>query len=158
MNVRLLAVAAAALLALPACSQKNIPGTSIPDTDDTRALVALMDAYRNSVETGDVDKLVGLVSSTFRDQGGTASLDDDLDTGNLESSLRERFGRLANVRLDMDIRSIDVQPRENTAHAIFYYTLRFEMPGLTDRLQTAADLKRMDFRREDGEWRIQSGI
>ncbi len=158
MNVRLLAVAAAALLALPACSQKNIPGTSIPDTDDTRSLVALMDAYRNSVETGDVEKLSKLVASTFRDNGGTAAPDDDLDRSNLEPALRERFSRLANVRLDMDIRSIDVQRREDTAHAIFYYTLRFEMPGLSDRLQTSADLKRMDFRREDGEWRIQSGL
>lgn len=161
MNARLLAplaLAAAALLVGPACSQKRIPGTEIEDTDDTRAILALMDAYRSSLETQDVDKLLKLVTSTFRDQGGTAVPDDDLDRQNLEAALRERFSRLSNVRLDLDIRNIDVQRKDDTAHAIFYYTLRYDMPGLSDRTQTAADLKRMDFRREDGEWRIQSGI
>jgi hypothetical protein len=160
MNARApaLLLAAGALLLTPACAPKLIPGSQIEDTDETRAIIALIDSYRNAVEGRDADKLVKLVSSDFRDHGGTSTPEDDLDLNNLEPALRDRFARIDNVRLDVDIRNIEVQRKEDRAHAIFYYTLRFEMPRLADKVQTASELKRMDFRRENGEWRIVSGI
>ena len=158
MNARLSALCIAALLCAPACAPKRIPGSDIEDTDDTRALISLLDAYRNAVQDRDTEKLVGLVSENFRDTGGTSTPEDDLDRTNLAEALNERFGRIDNVRLDVDIRNSQVQDRENTAFAVFYYTLRYEMPGLSDKVQTASELKRMEFIREGDQWKIQSGI
>ncbi len=158
MNARLLALCTAALLVAPACAPKRIPGSDIEDTEDTRAVIALLDAYRNAVQDRDTQKLLGLISENFQDTGGTSTPEDDLDRSNVEAALQERFGRIDNVRLDVDIRNIVVQDREDTAFAIFYYTLRYEMPGLSDKVQTASELKRMEFVREGGDWKILSGL
>ncbi|MGA9520367.1 MAG: nuclear transport factor 2 family protein [Myxococcaceae bacterium] len=156
MNARLLVSAALIAALAAACAPRRIPGTDIQDTDDTRALLTVIDRYRTGVESRNAEAVSGLVAPDFRDDGGTPAADDDLDTRNIRDALTQRFARIDDVRLEIDLRSIDVQ--DDLASAVYYYTLRYSMPGLSDKVQTASELKRMDFRRIDGEWRIVSGI
>jgi hypothetical protein len=156
MNARLLVSSALVATLAASCAAHKIPGTEIDDTDDTRSLLALIDRYRTAVEQRDAAAITRLVAPDFQDDGGTPQADDDLDTRNLLEALTARFARIANVRLDVDVREVKVE--KSTASAVYYYTLRYETPGLSDKTQSASEIKRMEFRRVDGEWRITSGI
>lgn len=133
-----------------------IPGTQIPDTDDTQAIIALMNEFRVSVEGRDISAITPLIADDFEDKGGTPNPDDDLTRANLEQALQQRFARIDKVKLDFDVRSINIDDEQ--AEAVYYYTLRYETPGLSDKVQTAADLKKMRFRQVNDEWKIVSGI
>lgn len=156
MNARLLVVAGIAAAVLVGCTPRRIPGTQILETDDNLEIIEVMKKYRQAVENRDADAIVALASTSFRDEGGTPTPEDDLTYDTLGPALRERFGRLDYVDLDMEVRTIEVM--DDVAQAVYYYTLRFTAPGLTDKSQSASDIKKMYFKREDGRWRIVSGI
>ena len=61
----------------------------------------------------------------------------------------------SNMALSIDGYSVF---EDGTATAIYYYTLRYELPGLTERPQSAAELKKMMFQRIDDQWKIVGGI
>jgi len=155
MNARIL-LAVAALSFVTGCAARKIPGTQIDDTDETRALLALMDSYRNAVEGRDAQALTKLVAPNFRDDGGTPTPEDDLTAANIQEALTARFARIDDVSLTLDVRTVKIEG--NRAGAVYYYTLRFTTPGVTVRNQSASDLKRMAFEKVDGQWRIASGI
>ena len=60
MNKRLLISASLALLA--ACGARRIPGTDIDDTDDTRAILQVMEKYRSAVEARDIESGIGKIA------------------------------------------------------------------------------------------------
>ena len=68
MNVRPLLVCA--LVVFAACTPRNIPGTQIPDTEDARAILNLMERYRSAIEARDAKAVQQLVSKSFRDNVG----------------------------------------------------------------------------------------
>ncbi|MBX5482527.1 MAG: DUF4440 domain-containing protein [Myxococcaceae bacterium] len=156
MNARILVVGVA-LLSLAGCAKRFIPGTEIVDTDDTREILDVIQKFQASVEAKNADAIVQLAAPDFNDDAGTPDLDDDLRYDNLGEALKERFSKIDHVRLDMDVRRIDIQ--DGGALAVYYYTLRYEMPSLSDKPQTAAELKRMELKKIDKQgWRIVSGI
>ena len=75
------------LLLTAACASKRIPGTELEDTDDTRAILAVMERYRSALEAKDAKAIQGLVSEAFREDGGTETPDDDLTYANLGEHL-----------------------------------------------------------------------
>lgn len=156
MNARLLVPLATLVLAATACTPRRIPGTQIDDTEESRAILAVMEKYRTAVEGRDPTVVVELASQNFNDEGGTSDPDDDVQFANLEQALKERFSRIDNVNLAIDVRSIAV--KDNQAEAIYYYTLRYDMPGLANARQSASDLKKMTFERVEDQWKIVSGI
>lgn len=154
MNARLLV--AAALLTGIGCGSRYIPGTEIERNENTEAIIKVMEKYRHAMEGRDTEALMSLVSPDFRDNAGSSAPDDDLDYRSLPEALRRRFEKIDNVHLEMDVREIEV--KQNDAAAVYYYTLRWRMPGLTNTAHSASDLKRMEFKRADGAWKIVSGI
>ena len=81
MNVRSLLVCA--LLVLPACAPRLIPGTDISDTEDARAILGVMENYRAAFEHRDAKAIEQLLSPAFRDDAGTEDPADDLTADNL---------------------------------------------------------------------------
>jgi Domain of unknown function (DUF4440) len=155
MNVRPLLVCA--LLALAACTPRNIPGTQIPDTDDARAILKVMEHYRTALEARDVKAIQSLVSKSFRDNSGTEDPEDDLTYDNLSQALPALFARIEAPKVDMDIRKMDLK-RNGAATVIYYWNATWRVPSLLDRPQRDSELKQMVLQKEDGQWRIVSGI
>jgi hypothetical protein len=155
MNVRPLFVLA--LLVLSACGPRYIPGTQLNDTEDTRAILKLMERYRAAVEARDARAIQELVSKTFRDNAGTEDPTDDLTADNLAQALPALFGRMDAPRVELEVRRIDVKPN-GWATAIYYWNASWRAPGLLEKSQRDAELEQMVLQREDGTWRIVSGI
>ena len=148
----------ALFLLLAACSAKRIPGTDIEDTSDTRAILNIVEKYRSAVEKRDSDGVLKLVSTTFKDDGGTATPEDDMDYPALQKKLPERFAKLDEVHLDLSIRKVSVNEDTGKASVIYYYNMSFKMPGLSSRTRSESEIKQMWLAREKGEWKITSGV
>jgi hypothetical protein len=146
------------LLVLSACTPKLIPGTEIQDTEDTRALLLLMEKFRTALENKDVKTLVSLTAPTFRDESGTPDPEDDLDHQHLEAQLTKRLAKVLEIHVEIDVRKIDVEEKE--ARIIYYYTVTFRPKLAGAKGERDSDLKQMVLVREGkGEnWKIQTGI
>ena len=155
MKLRLLWVAGALGL-LVGCATRRIPGTDIEDNSNTRAILNVMERYRAALEARDAAAIQGLVSSSFVDDGGTQIPDDDLTFATLPKELPERLAKIEDVKLDMNVRRIVV--KDDRAAAIYYWSASFRTPRLTNRAHRESELEQMLLQREDGAWKIVSGI
>lgn len=154
LNVRLFLLCAPLLFA--ACAPHLIPGTQIVDTEDTRAILDVMEHYRAAVEARDAKAIQQLVSKSFRDNAGTEDLQDDLTYDNLPQVLPALFARLDTPRVDLEIRQATV--KDGVATVIYYWNASWRAPGLLEKPQRDAELEQMVLQKEDGKWRIVTGI
>jgi ketosteroid isomerase-like protein len=154
MNFRTLLVVP--LLLAVACTPRRIPGSEIIDTDDSRAILAVMERYRSALEARDAKGILALVSDDFQEDGGTESPDDDLNAANLAPHLANLFQRLENPKVELNVRRVDVQ--DDKATAIYYWNASWRMPSLTSRAQSDSELEQMLLKKVNGEWKIVSGI
>src|SRR5690348_5835671 len=121
-----------ALLVLPlllaaACTPRRIPGTELPDTTDTRAILAIMERYRTALEARDAKAIQALVSPEFKEDAGTETPDDDLTYANLPERLANAFPKLDNPKVEMNVRRVDIQ--DDTATAIYYWNASWRLPS-----------------------------
>ena len=160
MTVRSLAVGSLfvpALLVFSACGPRYIPGTQINDTQDTRAIIDVMERYRSAVEARDAKTIQELVSPSFRDNAGTEDPTDDLTADNLPQALPMLFKQLDAPRLELDVRRVDVKP-DGWATVVYYWNASWRAPHVLEKSQRDAELEQMVFQRESGKWLIVSGI
>lgn len=151
----LLLVAPALLIG---CAHSKIRGTDIDDTADNHAIIDTIDAYRKAVEAKDVQGIAFLLDPSFKDDGGSTNPDDDLDYKSVSQKLTDRFAKLDNVRLDIDIRKIQI--KDDLASCVYHYDTRFTILGANGAKLARSDseIKEMALRRVDHAWKITSGI
>jgi ketosteroid isomerase-like protein len=154
MNFRTLLIVP--LLLAAACAPRRIPGTEIADTDDSRAVLAIMERYRTALEARDAKAIQALVAEDFREDAGTETPDDDLTYANLPTHMSNLFQKLNNPKVDISVRRVDIQ--DDTATAIYYWNASWRMPSVTGRPQSDSELEQMVLKRINGEWKIVSGI
>lgn len=157
MNLRPLLVCSVLFLAV-ACAPRRIPGTEIPDTNDTRAILNVMEQYRAALEARDANAIQALVAKDFRETGGTEDPSDDLTYANLPQRMQHLFQRVEQPRVEMNVRRIVINQEDMTATAIYYWNASWRMPALNPRPQSDAELEQMVLRKQDGQWKIVSGI
>lgn len=154
-------IAALVLTLLAGCSTKKIPGTEIDDTDDTRVILSVMEQYRKAVETRNAQTILDLADETFRDDGGSAAPEDDLDYKQLFTVLPARLSKMDDIKVEIAVRKIEVDRELGTALATYTYNTSFKLPGLNSKPQSESDIKQMSFNLADRSkrlWKITSGI
>jgi len=156
MHLRLLPLLAAVVALCLGCAARRIPGSDIEDTPDTRAILGVLEQYRAALEARDANKILQLVSEQFKDNGGTASPEDDLDYAALRRVLPERLARLEDVKVDFSVRRVVVE--KDTASVIYYYNTHYRLPRLTTKVVNEGDLEQMVLRKVGGTWKILTGI
>ena len=148
-------------LLLGACSTKKIRGTEIDDNDDTRGILAVMEEYRKAVESKNAQTIVDLSDVSFRDDGGSAAPDDDLEYSQLFTVLPARLSKMDDIKLEIAVRKIQIDRELGTASATYTYNTTFRLPGLNPKQQTETEIKQMTFTLSDKakrQWKITSGI
>jgi hypothetical protein len=155
--MRFRSIAAIAALSLVSCA-RNIPNTDIRDTDDNRALIAMVDAYRKAFDARNVDGIMALVSPLYYDDAGTIDASDDIDYKSLPGVLKETFSRLAQVRIEFGITAIEVQG--DKAMVDLFYDAKYRVT--TPRAEIAkrdTDVQRLVFKRDSPTtWKIITGL
>ncbi len=142
--------------ALAGCGGENIPNTDVPDNAENRAVLTFVEDYRHAVERRDVGAILSLVSPRFFDDNGTISSDDDRDFDALSEQLA-RFEQILDVRYEMRYRNVTY--RADRILVDYTYTASFKVATPQgDHWETRLRDNRLELVREDGEFRIISGI
>ncbi|HSM94016.1 MAG TPA: nuclear transport factor 2 family protein [Anaeromyxobacteraceae bacterium] len=154
MSLRALAPAA---LLLAACAAHRIPGTNIADTEDNRAVMAVVQAYTEALQRRDAAALLALASPEYFDNGGTADPADDLDFARLEQTLPADLARLESLRVEIQVRNVQIDKDTAVVELWSDGWYRIQTPqGVVPRRDQ--DLHRMRLVQRDGAWKIVSGM
>ncbi len=146
-----------AALLLAACATHRIPGTDVTDTEENRAIYAVVKGYSEALQRRDAAALLALVSPEYFDNGGSADPADDLDFARLEQSLPADLGRLESLRVEIQVRNIVVDGGTAVAELWSDGWYRIQTPqGIVPRRDQ--DLHRMRLARIDGAWKIVGGL
>jgi hypothetical protein len=149
-----LALAAVAALA---CAPPRIPGTTIDDTKDTRAVIQVVQDYAGALQRKDAPAILDLVSPNYFDDGGTTDPTDDMDFGRLKETLPKDLAKLDTVRVDMVVRAVEVKGDEATVEIFSDDWYRVATPnGPVPRRDS--DISRMRLVRAGQAWKITSGL
>lgn len=146
-----------ALLVAAACSPRLIPGTTIRDTKDNRAVYEVVDAYVRAMNKRDPAAVLALVAPDYFDDAGTPEPEDDIDHERLVKVLPEDMKRLETERLAVTVRDIEVQDGAAFAEIFFDNYYRVETPaGAIPRRDT--DVQRIRMKKIGGQWKIVAGL
>jgi len=138
------------------CGAENIPNTDVPDNNENRAVLEFVEQYRHAVERRRVGEILALVSPRFFDDNGTIQTDDDRDFDLLREQLA-RFEEVLDVRYEMRYRQVTF--RADRVLIDYTYTASFKVATPTgDRWETRLRDNRIELVREEGDFRIISGI
>jgi ketosteroid isomerase-like protein len=150
-------LAAALLAALAACSPRRIPGTEIPDNDDTRGIAAAIERYRAAVERRDAPAVLALVSEKYFDDAGTPDPADDLDYAGLSKALPADLSRVTGLRVELKL--TDIKVAGDKAQAFMRFDTRYRVSTRSGEVPKAeGDVSRIQLVREKDAWKIVSGL
>ncbi len=150
-----LALLAAALGA--GCAPSLIPGTSLHDTPESRAVYEVIRAYAGAMQKKDAAAVLALVAKDYYDDGGTPDPSDDLDYAHLEKALPVDLAKLESMRFELTVKSIDAGRDDATADVWYDTWFRIQTPGgVVPRRES--DVHQMKLKRVDGAWKIVSGL
>jgi hypothetical protein len=147
-----------ALLVLAAgCKPSLLPGTEIPETRDTRAVYDVLAAYRAALVARDPKAVLALVAPNYFDNGGTPEPADDLDRAGLEASLEKDLPRTEGQRIEFTVRNIQIKGDDAFAE-IFYDSYYRVKAGSVLVPRRDSDVSRLHLQRQQGIWKIVSGL
>lgn len=154
MRITLLTV----LALLAACATAKIAGTEIDDTPEHRTIFDLVERYRSAVEARDEEALTSLASRHYYENSSTTwSSDDDWGRPQLEEVLGRFKDNVKAMTYDVKVAALSIQGER--ADVDLEHTWAFQYSdGKRDLWTRRTDENRLELVREDGEWRIMSGM
>lgn len=158
MNVRPFILLVA--LTLAACSPKYLPNTQVPDTDENRVIVELVQRYRQAIEDRDVRALREMVSRHYFSNAATTSdPEDDYGYDQIEQSILPMLNQnVKKVQYSVFVKRVRFES-PSRAVAEFEHSFRYlYVVDGRDTWQAKVDLNRLEFALEDGVWRIVGGL
>ncbi|MGO8970384.1 MAG: nuclear transport factor 2 family protein [Myxococcaceae bacterium] len=141
------------LAATVGCAAHKIPGTDIDETADADAIIEVVGKYNAAVDAQDAAGLLALVDTSFYDDAGTLTPEDDLDYAALKTKLPAMLQKFQDVRVKITVKTLNIQG--DKASLVYNYVLTFR---IGQKVTTESDIKRMDFKRVNGVWKIVKGV
>ena len=86
----------------------TIPGTEIPDTDENREILRVLERYRTAFVRRDAAGILATAHPTYYDTAGTDDPGDDVEYQVLGPMLRERMAQLESIRFTIDYIEVNV--------------------------------------------------
>jgi hypothetical protein len=97
-----LATAGVGVLVTGCKAQPTIPGTEIPDTEDNRQILSVLERYRTAFVSRDAAAVLSTAHPTYYDSAGTDDPSDDTTYPELAPLLRRRLSQLESIRFTID--------------------------------------------------------
>jgi hypothetical protein len=146
------------LLGAGACAHSYIEGTQVIDTDENREILSIIRKARDALQARDPNTLLSMVSTRYFEDNGTPDPRDDYGYVELKEKLvKDSLETAKEVVVDIQIFEINVDGDNAYADIRYSSRTRLEMPS--GRVwDTHRDFDRLQFVREDGTWRIVSGL
>jgi hypothetical protein len=138
------------LLVVTACAPSLIAGTTIEDTEDNKAVLDVLRRYKNAFEAKDAKAIIELASPRYLDSR------DSISRATLEADLEKEFGRVKDVRLDINVRRIEVT--RDRAVADYFFSTAYIVDAPSAEWKRESDDRRMILERDGKEWKVLSGF
>lgn len=145
--------------------QSTIAGTEIPDTEDNRQIIAVLERYRTSLVSRDAAAVLATAHPTYYDQAGSDDPSDDTTYAELGNLLRRRLAQLDSIRFTMDYIEIMVTGDRAVARVWIDASFRFKPildpygePRPSAPYQRVQDHSEFELVREGDTWMIVRGI
>ncbi|PRQ02898.1 hypothetical protein ENSA5_19880 [Enhygromyxa salina] len=161
-----LVVPAGAMLATAGCrAEPTIPGTEIPDTQDNRQIIAVLERYRTSFVSRDAAAVLSTAHPTYYDHAGTDDPSDDTTYTELGQLLRRRLSQLDSIRFTIDY--LDVHATGDRAVVRVWIDASFRFKPLLDSFgeprqsppyARVMDHSEFELVREGENWLIVRGL
>ena len=155
-----------------ACSPKMIKGTNIEETPDSKEILTVFGYYIKGFKEQNPEIFLEYISKDYYDTNGTDEAVDDIDYDKLIEILNsDMYHSLEKVSITPIIKDLFFNDAEDKAELIYFYEVRFKMKssiptteenafiqpdGMTN--QKVSDNNKMKFVKEDGKWKIVSGL
>ena len=155
-----------------ACSPKMIKGTNIEETPDSKEILTVFGYYLKGFKEQNPEIFLEYVSKDYYDTNGTDEAEDDIDYDKLIEILNsDAYRSLEKVSITSIIKDLFFNEAEDKAELIYFYEVRFKMKssippteenafmqpdGMTN--QKVSENNKMKFVKEDGKWKIVSGL
>jgi hypothetical protein len=160
-------LAAVLLLPTAACTDESrIPGTEIPDNEDNREILKVLETYRAAMIRKDAAAVLATVHDSYFDAAGTEDPSDDVSYEDLGGLLRRRMAQLEAVRFSVDYLELTVV--NDRAKVYVWVDASFKMKPIVDpetgtvrvdpRATRKQDHAMFELIREGATWRITRGI
>ena len=159
-------VLAVAAPALEGCKNvPTIPGTEIPDTDENREILQVLERYRTAMVRQDRAAILSTAHETYYDESGTDDPSDDIVYEELPQLLTIRLAQVDSIRFTMEY--LDIYVRNDRATVHVWIDAAFHMkpilnedgtPRLQPRFARQQDYAKFELLREGDSWRITKGI
>jgi hypothetical protein len=159
MRIRALLLLAGLILGVAGCTAhtRNIPKTRIPDTDENRQILGVVEKYRMAVETKDAPKIMALASKRYWEDGGTPTGADDYGYDGLREVLMGRFQRADEIRYS--IKYLRVRRDGERALVDVIIDASYSIAGARgDERHDERDQNQFVLEREGDRWLFVSGM
>ena len=155
------------------CNKKMIKGTNIEETPDSQEILTVFGYYLKGFKEQNPDIFLEYVSQNYYDTNGTDDANDDVDYDKLVEILHsDAFNSLEKVNITCIIKDLLFDPEsEDKARLLFFFEVRFKMKSSLPPTEENAFLQpdgmtnhkisennQMKFVKEDGKWKIVSGL
>lgn len=141
------------------CAHGNkIPGTTVDDSQDNRAIIETIEEYRARLVERNVEGLLVLASERYFEDSGTPRADDDYGYDGLRRVLSSRLSRLRSLRYEIQYRKIKWAKAHVEVEV--YLNGAFELASdLGDRYRRVTDVHRFVLERTPkNKWKFLSGM
>jgi hypothetical protein len=132
--------------------------TRIRSNDDVDAIIAVVEAYADALESMSVDAVLPMISSEYYENSGTTdTTTDDYGFEGVFAMLETLSSHVREMRVELEIKDIVVDGDRAEVLCDFGLTMLYEV-GDAQRWQTERDVNRLQFQREETGWLIVSGL
>jgi hypothetical protein len=143
----------------------TIPGTEIPDTEDNRQILAVLERYRTAFVSRDAAAVLSTAHPTYYDDAGTDDPSDDTTYAELGPLLRRRLSQIDSIRFTVDY--LEILGEGDRAIVRVWVDASFRFKPLLDTYGDARasptysrvqDHSEFELVREGDNWLIVSGM
>lgn len=125
---------------------------------DAQAVIELVETYERAMGERDHSTLIRLVSRDYYENAGTThTTEDDYGYDGVVLLFEVLTRHVIEARVDVKVREVRVYGERADVLFEYAYTMHYKI-GEARRWQTQRDVNRIQLQREDGEWRIVSGL
>jgi hypothetical protein len=144
--------------AVPGCAHKSmVPGTQVVDSEENRAVLRVIEEYRQRLTEKNVEGLLLLASDRYFEDSGTPSAVDDYGYDGLKFVLANRLTRLRSIRYDIQYRGAKIQGDRAEVEA--FLSGAFELIGESrESYRRIGDHHRFVLERAGDKWKFVSGM
>lgn len=150
---------AALLVAGWGCAHTRlVPGTTVADTEDNRAVLAVVELYRQRLLEKDVDGLLILASQRYFEDSGTPTAEDDYGYQGLKMALTKSLARVKSLRYEIKYKTVRVEGERAEVEVLLNGA--FELVAESgDQYRRVSDYHRFVLERGgSNKWKFLSGM